>query len=109
MFLLATATGGHGDPRKQQQKRNQHVKCPFHRHVGWSGTLYRPTPCTPGLCRLGGISGDRRKMEPTESDYRWLLQRKTQKNTRKTGFFGCLRSEEHTSELQSRENLVCRL
>src|SRR5690606_40836552 len=30
-------------------------------------------------------------------------------NIRETKLYGILRSEEHTSELQSRENLVCRL
>src|SRR5690606_42155259 len=30
-------------------------------------------------------------------------------HSRRKGRCGCVRSEEHTSELQSRENLVCRL
>src|SRR5690606_39408254 len=34
----------------------------------------------------------------------WAIQRRGGK-----GGIGCMRSEEHTSELQSRENLVCRL
>src|SRR5690606_39959546 len=42
--------------------------------------------------------------QPRSRRHAWFLQRLTDADTREQ-----LRSEEHTSELQSRENLVCRL
>src|SRR5690606_41529660 len=62
-----------------------------HRHAEGAGGRGEDGGCLPQVWHLG-------------SD---LLQ--VQGEVRRHGRFRCARSEEHTSELQSRENLVCRL
>src|SRR5260370_5060296 len=75
-------------------------------------TLFRSEPsiCASFVCcRRGGSqpSGARRKTTAKPGSIRF--QRPAANNSNRTWLCGCFRSEEHTSELQSHLNLVCRL
>src|SRR5262249_58568706 len=64
-------------------------------------TLFRsisPTRITSGSCRSADFSAWLKEIVSTPTS-RWLM----------TDFLSRIRSEEHTSELQSLTNLVCRL
>src|SRR5207302_8760641 len=70
-------------------------------------TLFRSrlaigTPSSLVGCSLRGYGGDAAIIELDTYERGGLISRYTQQ-------FCAVRSEEHTSELQSRENLVCRL
>src|SRR5690606_40540345 len=71
--------------------------------AGWSDGQLRGRPHEPG-CRSGGVSG----LHSGDQGHcrRRILRQPGDLRRRRPGR---LRSEEHTSELQSRENLVCRL
>src|SRR2546430_12737860 len=64
-------------------------------------TLFRSTvPCTPAKCVKG--------CNELSRVFRQLKQALSSRSTRSESF-AFFRSEEHTSELQSQSNLVCRL
>src|SRR5690606_41612879 len=70
-------------------------------------TLFRSTSASPGPSRTGRLpAGSSSSSPPTRTPSpaprRWA-------SVRRTPSASSPRSEEHTSELQSRENLVCRL
>src|SRR5690606_41316424 len=74
--------------------------------AGWPRR--RPCATTPAWNRreAGGRSGEIRRKGPCSS---WRQRRAGTGRRRNGCTSGNERSEEHTSELQSRENLVCRL
>src|SRR5207302_10961838 len=63
--------------------------------------------CSVRLCRRRSWSSQSGKRRPKRLPP-WIRARTTFSRNR-LGSGSCSRSEEHTSELQSRENLVCRL
>src|SRR5206468_10241648 len=50
-----------------------------------------------------------KKHSPNSHPHRTPQRQLPKPPTRSNGFWNCMRSEEHTSELQSRSDLVCRL
>src|SRR5690349_23926574 len=81
----------------------------------WSGKI-RSTPTPAEIFRTVNVSltpPPRRPMHtPSNAWSRSLSPSRTRTMTRQRaapGVRGCVRSEEHTSELQSRRDLVCRL
>src|SRR5690606_41648391 len=63
-------------------------------------TLFRSRALPPGVLRVGGARS-------SGAPVAWLRDARTPTSSSKNAARS--RSEEHTSELQSRENLVCRL
>src|SRR5690606_40958791 len=88
---------------------------------GWScsrGNISSSVPCTVGSTKTPGSAGLRRGsflLPGRMGNQRWCLAwptmdvPKTERKARMSIYWPTARSEEHTSELQSRENIVCRL
>src|SRR5207302_10986441 len=78
---------------------------------GPSATRGGTGPTNPDWFRVGGGDGFYTQIDPT--DYNTIYSESQNgamsRLDLKTGRNVSIRSEEHTSELQSRENLVCRL
>src|SRR5436309_10315686 len=70
-------------------------------------TLFPYTTLFRSRRREAHLPPQRRR--PSRSTARRLAARPTEAGRLRVGLFDGRRSEEHTSELQSRENLVCRL